>query len=69
MNLEQFAQNLANFIVGPFGRSMCVFAIAATAIAATMDFHGASWNHVFRVVVVCAFVFSAGYIVTTWLGA
>jgi type IV secretory pathway VirB2 component (pilin) len=66
MSLIQFAQNLSQFIVGPFGTSMLIFGIALTAILAAI--HAMAWRHLWEVIFVGAFVFSSGWIVTTFLG-
>jgi type IV secretory pathway VirB2 component (pilin) len=67
MSLLTFAQNLAQFITGPFGISLITLAIAGTAMAAAV--HAMRWSHVFTVVFMGAIAFSAAWIVQTFLNA
>jgi type IV secretory pathway VirB2 component (pilin) len=67
MSLLTFAQNLAQFITGPFGVSLITLAIAGTAMAAAV--HAMRWSHVFTVVFMGAIAFSAAWIVQTFLNA
>jgi type IV secretory pathway VirB2 component (pilin) len=66
VSLLTFAQNVAQFIVGPFGISMITFCIAACALAAAM--HAMRWSNVFTAVFMGAILFSSSWIVTTFLG-
>lgn len=65
MSLITFAQNLAMFIVGPFGISMITLAIGALALAAALA--AMSWRHVFSSVFGGAILFSSAWIVNTFL--
>ena len=65
MSLLSFAQALSTFITGPFGISMITFAIAVTALAAAVG--AMRWMHVFEAVFCGAILFSAAWIVTTFL--
>lgn len=66
-SLVGIVQNLAQFIVGPFGVSVITLAIAGSAIAASL--HAMRWGHVFTAMAMGAVVFSAGWIVNTFLMA
>ena len=66
VSLLTFAQNVAQFIVGPFGISMITFCIGACALAAAM--HAMRWSNVFTAVFMGAILFSSSWIVTTFLG-
>lgn len=63
--LLAFAQNMAQFIVGPFGVSIITLAIAGTAMAAAV--HAMRWGHVFTTIGCGACAFSAAWIVNTFL--
>lgn len=65
MTLLAFAQALATFIEGPFAISFVTFAIAACALGAALG--AMRWSHVFEAVACGAILFSAAWIVTTFL--
>lgn len=65
MSLLTFIQNVATFIVGPFGIGAITVAVAGTAIAAAIHMCPASW--IWRTIGCGGLAFSAGWVVSTWM--
>lgn len=65
MSLQTFITNISTFITGQFGISLITVAIAMTAAAAAYEI--VRWKRVGEAVFGGAVLFSAGWIVTTWL--
>lgn len=67
MSLLTFMQNIASFLVGPFGISAITVAIGLTAMCAGYEI--CRWKRVGEAIVSGAILFSSAWIVHTWLGA
>ena len=67
LSLIQFAQNMAQFITGPFGVSIIILAVAATFLGAALHFLPARAGFVSFA---CgAIAFAAAWLVQQYLGA
>jgi len=67
MSLLTFMTNLATFMTGPFGISLATVAVAVAAIGAVMGRHG--WVRLFEVLGACAILFSAAWVIQTFVSA
>lgn len=65
MSLLSFVQTVAAFIVGPFGISLITLAIGFRAARAALG--RGHWEGVGEAILAGAVLFSAGWIVQTWL--
>lgn len=65
MNLQTFITNISTFISGTFGISLITVAIALAAVAAAYEI--VRWKRVGEAIFGGAVMFSAAWIVTTWL--
>lgn len=65
MSLLTFAQNIAAFIVGNFGIALITVAVGLAAMGAV--FGAVRWARVGEAIFGGAILFSAGWIVNTWL--
>jgi type IV secretory pathway VirB2 component (pilin) len=67
MSLLTFITNISRFITGDFGIAVITAAIAIAAIGAALG--AVRWARVGEAIFAGAIVFSAAWIVTTWLQA
>jgi type IV secretory pathway VirB2 component (pilin) len=64
--LQQLITNASTFLLGPFGVSLATLAIAYFAVEAALT---GRFGRIVTAVICVAIMFSAAFIVTTWVGA